>query len=116
MWNEHLQEVIDELVTILCEMPPTKCAWVITLVQQKLASKHINTETQCTLTNPIHEWLLPPGDPQWVPYVPPPEQRVEQRCLTPHSYKSWPSMFQHLQELLTHPLSWQCPTQQLNAR
>jgi hypothetical protein len=35
MWNEHLQEVIDKLVTTLCEMPPEKWACVLTLVREK---------------------------------------------------------------------------------
>jgi hypothetical protein len=38
MWNEHLQEVITELVTTLNELPPAKRARVLTKVQQKLAS------------------------------------------------------------------------------
>ena len=38
MWNEHLQEVIDELVTTIKEMDPSKQARVLTLVKKKLAS------------------------------------------------------------------------------
>jgi hypothetical protein len=78
MWNEHLQEVIDELVTTIKEMNPNKQAHVLTLVKEKLATMQPLLD-QCTLTSPIHEWILPPGDPQRVARVPPPEQRVTQR-------------------------------------
>jgi hypothetical protein len=78
MWNEHLQEVIDELVTTIREMPPEKQNKVVTLVKQKLAS-HESDKHNCTLTNTLHHWILPPGDLQRAPYVPLPEQRVEQR-------------------------------------
>jgi hypothetical protein len=36
MWNEHLQEVIDELVTTLQEMPPEKHTRELTFVKKKL--------------------------------------------------------------------------------
>jgi hypothetical protein len=77
-WNKHLQEVINKLVTTVRKMPPEKQTRVITLVQQKLAS-HCKDGTTCTLTNPLHHLILPPGDLQRVPYDPLPEQRVEQR-------------------------------------
>jgi hypothetical protein len=38
MWNEHLQEVIDELVTTIKKMDPYKQARVLTLVKEKLAA------------------------------------------------------------------------------
>jgi hypothetical protein len=38
LWNEHLQEVIMELVATLSELPTEKQACVLTKVQQKLAS------------------------------------------------------------------------------
>jgi hypothetical protein len=38
MWDDHLQEVITELVTTLNELPPDKRARVLTKVKQKLAS------------------------------------------------------------------------------
>ncbi len=78
LWNKHLQEVINKLVTTIREMPPEKQMKVVTLVKQKLASHHLD-DTTCTLTNPLHHWILPPGNLQRVPYIPPPEQRVEQR-------------------------------------
>jgi hypothetical protein len=77
LWNKQLQEVTNKLVTTVREMPPEKQTRVITLVQQKMAS-HRKDGTTCTLTNPLHHWILPPGNLQRVPYVPPPEQRVEQ--------------------------------------
>jgi hypothetical protein len=78
MWNEHLREVIDELVTTIKEMNPNKQACVLTLVKEKMAAMQ-SLDDQCTLTSPIHEWILPPGDPQRVARTPPPEQRVTQR-------------------------------------
>jgi hypothetical protein len=78
LWNEHLQEVIDELITTVCKMQPEKQTRVITLVQPKLASHHKDGTTR-TLTNPLYHWILPPGNLQRVPYVPLPEQTVEQR-------------------------------------
>ncbi len=78
MWNEHLQEVIDEFITTIHEMPPEKQNKVVTLVKQKLASHQLDKHNR-TLTNPLQHWILPPGDLQRAPYIPPPEQRVEQR-------------------------------------
>jgi hypothetical protein len=78
MWNKHLQEVIDELVTTIKEMDPSKQARVLTLVKKKLAASQ-SPDDQRTLTNPLHEWLLPPGDPQRVAQIPTMEQRVIQR-------------------------------------
>jgi hypothetical protein len=78
MWNEHLQEVIDELVTTIKEMDPNKQARVLTLFKEKLATTQPLND-QRTLMSPIHEWILPPGDPQRVARIPPPEQRVTQR-------------------------------------
>jgi hypothetical protein len=37
MWNEHLQEVINKLVTTLCKLPPNKRDRVITLIHKKLS-------------------------------------------------------------------------------
>jgi hypothetical protein len=81
MWNEHLQKVIDKLVTTLHELPPEKCPHVISLVQDKL-STHTTIDNTRTLMHPTHNWLLPPADIHWAPYIPPPEQRVEQRVNT----------------------------------
>ncbi len=78
LWNKHLQEVINKLVTTVCDMPLEKQTKVITLIQQKLAP-HCKDDTTHTFTNPLHHWILPLGDLQSVPYVPLPEQRVEQR-------------------------------------
>jgi hypothetical protein len=90
MWNEHLQEVISELDTTLHEMPPIKRARVIALVHRKLISSD-PVDSIRTLTNPNHEWILPPGSLQRTPYIPPQndldeqreEQRAEQRVATP---------------------------------
>jgi hypothetical protein len=79
MWNKHLQKVIDELNTTLQEMPPQKSARVIFLMQRKLRSANSNSKATRTLTNPNHDWMLPPGYLQRSPYIPPMEQRVEQR-------------------------------------
>ncbi len=70
--------MINKLVTTICEMPLEKQTKVITLVKQKLASHHLD-DTTCTLTNPLHHWILPPGNLQRVPCISSPEQRVEQR-------------------------------------
>jgi hypothetical protein len=79
MWNEHLQEVIDKLVTTIQEMPLNKRNHVLTLVAEKLAAGQLN-DHQHSLTHPGHEWILPQGDLQRALYVPPNEQRVpEQR-------------------------------------
>jgi hypothetical protein len=55
MWNEHLQEVIDELDTTLQEMPSKKQVRVISLVQRKLTSADNNSKVTRTLTNPNHD-------------------------------------------------------------
>jgi hypothetical protein len=78
VWNEHLQEVIDKLVARIKEMDPSKQARVLTLVKKKLTASQ-SPNDQHTLTNPLHEWLLPPGDPQRVARIPTMEQRVTQR-------------------------------------
>jgi hypothetical protein len=60
-----------------------------------------------TLTLPMHDWLLPPGNIQQAPYIPPPEQRVEQRVNTSNKQR-----VEHFTKLpvLTRitgaPLSW----------
>ncbi len=57
--------------------------------QEKLSSRQIQ-DPKWSLTHPGHKWILPQGDLQIVPYVPPPEQRLtieqEQRVPTqpPH--------------------------------
>jgi hypothetical protein len=78
MWNKYLQEVTNKLVTTLREMPPDKRAHILTLVEEELMLGQF-TDPKRTLTNPVHEWILPPGDLQRMPYIPPLEQRVEQR-------------------------------------
>jgi hypothetical protein len=57
MWNKHLQEVIDKLVTTLRELPPTKCQHVISLVHEKLSASPPDAALQ-TPTHPNHKWLL----------------------------------------------------------
>jgi hypothetical protein len=81
MWNKHLQEVINKLVTTLHKLLPEKHARVLFLFQDKL-STHTTIDHTCTLTHPTHDWLLPPTDIQRAPYIPPPQQRVEQRVNT----------------------------------
>jgi hypothetical protein len=81
MWNEHLQEVINKLVTTLHELPPEKRSWVISFVQDKL-STHTTIDHTRTLMHPMHDWLLPPTNIQWAPYIPWSEQMVEQRVNT----------------------------------
>jgi hypothetical protein len=71
MWNKHLQEVISKLVTTLQELPPEKQARVISLVQRKLTSADNNSDATRTLTNPNRYWMLPPGNLQQLPYIPP---------------------------------------------
>jgi hypothetical protein len=75
MWNKHLQEVIDKLVTTIQEMPPNKRYRVLTLVAEKLAAGQLNNPKR-SLMHPRHEWILPQGDLQRAPYVPPNKQRV----------------------------------------
>jgi hypothetical protein len=77
MWNAHLQEVFEELVTTLHKLPVNKQMGVLKTIKKKLKSNP-EPEKQ-VLTSPNHEWLLPPGDLQRVPTIIPPAQRVEQR-------------------------------------
>jgi hypothetical protein len=72
MWNEHLQEVIDELVTMLHELPWEKRGRVLKLLTNKLATQPV-TGPPCSLTHTNQKWLLPPADPQLTPYIPLPE-------------------------------------------
>ncbi len=76
MWNKHLQEVVNELVTTLRDMLPNKQGCVISLITKKLVA-HTPDARQWTLMHANHKWLLPRSDLHWVPYIPPPEQRVE---------------------------------------
>jgi hypothetical protein len=86
MWNEHLQEVINKLVTTLHELPPKKRIRIMSRITAKLSAPLVGAEPR-QLTYPGHEWLLPRADVQLNLYVPPPvervvpigEQRVEQR-------------------------------------
>ncbi len=77
VWNEHLQEVSDELVTMLQEMPAGKQSGVLLDIKSKLAL--INPTSKWTLMCPMHKWMFPLGDLQRVPGIPPIVQRVEQR-------------------------------------
>ncbi len=58
-------------------MPLKKQSLVLTSVKRKLAASQPFDANQ-TLTSPVHEWLLPPGDIQRLPRTSSPEQRVEQ--------------------------------------
>ncbi len=82
LWNEHLQEVFDELATMLNKLLPEKQARILSLVFTKLETTAPLTPTR-TLTAPSQAWMLPRGDIQLAPYVPPPQQSVEQRMGTP---------------------------------
>jgi hypothetical protein len=68
MWNEHLQEVIDELVTTLNKLPPGKRTHILTKVQQQIASTMWNHSGRA-LTHKARDWLLPPSDVQCQPYI-----------------------------------------------
>jgi hypothetical protein len=63
MWNEHLNKVVDELVTTLHEMTPNKRAHVLTKLLNKIDANSRDPEAR-TLTAPIHHWTLPDGDIQ----------------------------------------------------
>jgi hypothetical protein len=87
MWNKHLQEVIDKLVTTLHKLPQKKQIHILSRVMAKLSAPP-PVATPCCLTHPSHEWLLPREDIQLTPYVPPSQQvdaqRVEQRVNAPN--------------------------------
>jgi hypothetical protein len=83
MWNKHLQEVSDNLVTTLKELPVHKRLGVLANIENKLAIETPPT-TKRTLTCPTHKWLFSPGNLQMVPIVTHPEQRVEQRVTSTH--------------------------------
>ncbi len=51
------------------------------LVEEILSASPLARQPR-TLTHMNHQWLLPPAKLQRVPYVPPPEQRVEQRVIS----------------------------------
>ncbi len=78
LWNKHLQEVTDKLVTTLKELPGPKRSGVLDNIKSRLEIKDAQT-TKRTLTSHTHEWLLLQGNLQRVPFVAHPEQRVEQR-------------------------------------
>jgi hypothetical protein len=80
MWNKHLQEVIDELVTTLHELPLETRGCVLKLVTNKLVTRS-STGSPQSLIHMNREWLLPPADLQVMPYIPLPEQWVEQRVI-----------------------------------
>jgi hypothetical protein len=73
MWNKHLQEVSNELVTTLREMPANKSSAVLTDIKTKLALTSPSANKR-TLMCPTHEWMLPTGDLQRVPALPPIEK------------------------------------------
>jgi hypothetical protein len=76
MWNENFLEVIDELATTIREVPPDQFTKLLKLVYKRLQLDKSNDSPR-TLTDASHTWMLPRGDIQLNPYVPPPnEQRV----------------------------------------
>ena len=66
------------MVTTLGEMPPSKRARVMALVKQKLTAPSPPKDKR-VLTDPNHEWIVPPGDLQHTPYIPPVIKRAEER-------------------------------------
>ncbi len=78
MWNKHLQEVINELVTTLNKLPLAKQTHILTKVQQWIVSP-MRDHNGRALTHKSNDWLLPPGDIQHQQCISLPEQRVEQR-------------------------------------
>jgi hypothetical protein len=87
MWNKHLQEVIDKLVTSLHELPPEQQSRILSHVMAKLSAPP-PVATPRRLTHPSHEWLLSRGDIQLAPFVPPSlqvdTQWAEQRVNAPN--------------------------------
>jgi hypothetical protein len=83
MWNKHLQEVSEDLVTMLHKLPVEKRVKVLSDIKNKLLIGTPSKDKQ-QLTSLNHKWILTPGDLQRVPAVIPPEQRVEQRVDTTH--------------------------------
>jgi hypothetical protein len=80
LWNEHLQEGVDELVMTLQEMKPNKRARVLTKIINKIDTSSRDHDAR-TITAPAHQWMLLEGDIQQYPYVPPApsvEQRVDE--------------------------------------
>jgi hypothetical protein len=61
MWNEHLQEVIDELVTMLNKLTSEKRTRILAKIQQQIASP-MRDHSGCALTQDSYDWLLPPGN------------------------------------------------------
>jgi hypothetical protein len=86
LWNKHLQEVSDELVTMLREMPHNKQAGVIQNKSQKMSETDKHMGGKQILTCPAHEWLLPQGNLQRVPIT---EQMEQQRVIPPHTATLW---------------------------
>jgi hypothetical protein len=83
LWKKHLQEVIDELITTLKELPGPKRSGVLDNIKSRLEINDAQL-TKRTLTSHTDEWLLPQGDLQRVPIAAHPEQRVEQRVTPVH--------------------------------
>jgi hypothetical protein len=78
LWNKHLQEVIDELVTTLGEMSPSKRAHLMALVKQKLKAPSPPIDKR-VLTDTNHEWIVLPGDLHCNLDIPPVIEQAEQR-------------------------------------
>jgi hypothetical protein len=83
MWNEHLQEVIHKLITTLQETPLGKRNRALTLVAKKFAAGQLNNLKR-SLMHPGHKWILPQGDLQRAPYVPPSKLRVPTQRVPKH--------------------------------
>jgi hypothetical protein len=57
MWNKHLQDVINELVTMLNKLSLEKRTRILTKVQQRIASPMCDHSGRA-LTHKSHDWLL----------------------------------------------------------
>jgi hypothetical protein len=89
MWNEHMQEVTDKLVTTLKELPVPKQSGVLDNIISRLDIDDPQP-TKRTLTSHTHKWLLPQGNLQRVPIVIHLEQRVELRVTPYHNTNAVP--------------------------
>jgi hypothetical protein len=89
MWNKHLQEVTDKLITTLKELPVPKRPGVFENIKSRLAIDTLQA-TKKILTSHTHEWLFPLGELQRMPILTHPEQRVEQRVTPNHHANAAP--------------------------
>jgi hypothetical protein len=77
VWNKHLQEVIDKIVTMIHKLLPEKCLRIMSCATAEFSALYESIE-QCSLAYPGHEWLLLQADVRLALYMTPPKQRVDQ--------------------------------------